>query len=188
MFWVDRGLAVEEGITCRQRLGPGRPVDADRRKRPVVAHADNPAAQQHARQVTDMVGMKVGEEHASRREMSSPGSTKADGAPRPQSITKIRPPMTNAEQIPRVRRQAGVRPPFPAVPVRSSCSSALCCCPASSTSVAIRPARPGGGLRLTPSGEAMPVKSTPRGMRVSPIRAMRGHPGMDAFSILLLSL
>jgi hypothetical protein len=62
-FRVDRGRAVEGGITGRQRFRPRRPVHADRRERSVGALADAPRIKEHAGQVTDVVGMQVGQEH-----------------------------------------------------------------------------------------------------------------------------
>jgi len=62
-FRVDRGRAVKGGIACRQRSGPRRSVHADRRKRSVVALAGAPRIKEQARQVSDVVGMEVGQEH-----------------------------------------------------------------------------------------------------------------------------
>ena len=54
---------MEDGITGRQRGGPRRPVDADGRERAVSAHPDAPRVEEHAGQVADVVGVKMGEEH-----------------------------------------------------------------------------------------------------------------------------
>ena len=62
-FWVDRRLAVEGGVTLGHQAGPRRPVDPDRRQRAVTAPADTPPVQEHAGQVTDVIGVQVSKEH-----------------------------------------------------------------------------------------------------------------------------
>jgi hypothetical protein len=54
---------MEGGITGWQRFGSRRPVDADRRERAVIAHADTARVQEHAGEITGVVGMQAGEEH-----------------------------------------------------------------------------------------------------------------------------
>jgi len=54
---------MEGGITGWQRFESRRPVDADRCQWAGIAAADAPWVQEHAGQITGMVGMQVGEEH-----------------------------------------------------------------------------------------------------------------------------
>jgi hypothetical protein len=54
---------VEERVTGRHRRGPRRSVDPDRRERAVIAGPDAPPVEQQAGQVTDVVGVQMGEEH-----------------------------------------------------------------------------------------------------------------------------
>jgi hypothetical protein len=62
-FREDRGHAAEGGITGWHHVRPRRAVDLDRRQRAVVADPDAPRVEEHAGQITDVVHVKVGEEH-----------------------------------------------------------------------------------------------------------------------------
>ena len=56
---VDRGHPVEHGVTLRQLRRPRRPVHPQRRQRA----AYTPRVQDHAREVADVVGVQMGQEH-----------------------------------------------------------------------------------------------------------------------------
>ena len=62
-LWVDRRLAVEDGIAGRQHMRPPRPVDPNRREGAVIAHPDTPRVEQHAGEITCVVSVEVGEQH-----------------------------------------------------------------------------------------------------------------------------
>ena len=62
-FRVDHRPALEGGRTGGRRFGARRPVHADRRERAVLACADAPWVKEHAGQVTNVVRMKMGQEH-----------------------------------------------------------------------------------------------------------------------------
>ena len=62
-FGINGRLTVEERIAFRQRFRARRPVDPDRRERPVRVLADAPRVEDQAGQIADVVGMKVSEEH-----------------------------------------------------------------------------------------------------------------------------
>jgi hypothetical protein len=64
-----------------------------------------------------MVGVKVGQKDRLQRGKVEAASAKADGDPRPQSITKTRSPTITADEIP-ARPATGIG--APAVPSRTS--------------------------------------------------------------------
>ena len=99
-FWVDRRFTMEDGITCWHHVGARRPVDADWCQRAVSAHAHAPPVEQHASQITDVVGMQVGKEHRFQTGEAEPAPANPDGDPRPQSTTKTRSSTMSAEEIP----------------------------------------------------------------------------------------
>ena len=92
------------------------------------AHADAPRVQEHAGQVTGMVGMQVGEEHRLQAGESRVPRRRRRTATRDHSRprTRVRRPRA-PRRSPRGRRQARVRQPFQEAPIRLSCSPLLSC-------------------------------------------------------------
>jgi len=57
---VDRRFTMEDGITCWHHVGARRPVGADRRQRAMSAHPHAPPVEQHAGQITGVIGVQAG--------------------------------------------------------------------------------------------------------------------------------
>jgi hypothetical protein len=98
---VDGRLPSERGIACGSVRRRGGAVDDDRGSGPPSAPARTPQGYRSipVRSPVWSTG-RCERKTASRRVKSRPASAKADGAPRPQSIRKIRPSTTRAEAMP----------------------------------------------------------------------------------------
>ena len=87
---------MEDGITCWHQVRARRPVDADRRQRAMSAYPHAPPVEQHAGQITDVIGMQVGKEH--RFQTGEPESRADEPGRRPAAAVDDENPVVNDER------------------------------------------------------------------------------------------
>jgi hypothetical protein len=61
-FWVDSRFTAEGGVTGGSHVWDAGSIDLNRREWPVIAKADSPRIKEEAREIADMVDMKMREE------------------------------------------------------------------------------------------------------------------------------